>query len=110
VNRHAVVLEAADGYMEWARHNPDESDDIVLSVLKEAVSIFLVPQTVEEIDGWLEHSYMHMFEHMLYDWCRDKKLWPEDMSYKAFRSFFKVHFSSVIIDASDESLQNGYYE
>ena len=108
VNRSAVILVAGPGYLEWAKHNPDETDDV--ESLMDEVMVYLIPEMDVDAEDWLQQQYRDLFEHELYAWCRDRKYWPEDLSYENFRRFFKIHFSSGVIDASGDELKNGYYE
>jgi hypothetical protein len=110
VNRSSIFLEPTDAYLDWAKHSPDESDDVVVSVLRDEVSAYLIPEMDADPDEWLKLHYTDIFEHELYAWVKDEKFWPEDRSYEAFRRYFKVYFSSSVIDASDDPLENSYYE
>jgi hypothetical protein len=98
VNRAAVVLEPAAGYLEWAKECPDGLPDLTLADLREEGTVYLIPETDADPEVWLRRHYAAMFFHELFAWCTDEAFWPRDRSYKAFKKFFQVGFCSIVLD------------
>ncbi len=98
VNRAAVVLEPAAGYLEWAKECPDGLPDLTLSDLSEEGTVYLIPETDAEPEAWLRRNCTTLFVHELFAWCTDEAFWPRDRSFKAFKKFFQVRFCSIVLD------------
>lgn len=98
VNRAAVVLESAAGYLEWARGCPDSLPDLTMEDLGEEGTVYLIPETDTDPEAWLRRHYAPLFAHELLAWCTDEAFWPRDRSFKAFKKFFQVRFCSLVLD------------
>jgi hypothetical protein len=105
VNRATVVLEPAQGYLEWARECPEVIPDLKLKELGEEGTVYLIPETNAEPDRWLRRNFVAMFEHELYAWYTDRVFWPKDRSFKAFKKFFKVRFCSMVLELGKGSIE-----
>jgi hypothetical protein len=105
VNRAAVVLEPAQGYLEWARECPEAIPDLTLKELGEEGTVYLIPETNDDPDKWLRRNFVAIFEHELDAWYTDQVFWPKDRSFKAFKKFFKVRFCSMVLDLGKGSIE-----
>jgi len=105
VNRATVVLEPAQGYLEWARECPEVIPDLKLKELGEEGTVYLIPETNAEPDRWLRRNFVAMFEHELDAWYTDRVFWPKDRSFKAFKKFFKVRFCSMVLELGKGSIE-----
>jgi hypothetical protein len=99
INRYALVLEPAEAYLAWAKEYPDPAPDLTLERLRsEGGSIYLIPDTHDNPEGWLMRNYKPLFEEELYAWCLAEHLWPPKRDYMTFREFFEVRFHSIVLD------------
>lgn len=98
VNRAAVVLEPAGGYLEWARACPDTPPELMLEEAVTEGTVYLLPETDAGPEAWLRRNYTTLFAHELFAWCTDEAFWPRDRSFKAFKKFFLVRFCSLVLD------------
>jgi hypothetical protein len=98
VNRFAVVLEPAAGYLEWARGCPDTPPELMLQEAVSEGTVYLIPETDAEPEAWLRRHYAPLFAHELFAWCTDEACWPRDRSFKTFNKFFRVRFCSLVLD------------
>ncbi|HUU30090.1 MAG TPA: hypothetical protein VM123_19975 [archaeon] len=104
INRAAVVLQPTKLFLEWARHNPEGDPGLTLKELREDTSVYLIPDVDEAPETYIERHYMEMFELELESWCTDESLWPEDLSFKAFKSFFNIRIHSIVFDLCEEPI------
>ena len=105
VNRAAVMLKPAQGYLEWARECPEAIPDLTLKQLGEEGTVYLIPETNDKPDKWLRRNFVAMFENELEAWYTDRDFWPKDRSFKSFKKFFKVRFCSIVLDLGKGSLE-----
>jgi len=98
VNRCALVLEPASGYLEWTRICPDPDPNLTLAELCQEGTVYLIPEVDAGPDAWLRRNYKAIFENELNGWCTDDSLWPEDRSFKVFQEFFNIKFCSIVLD------------
>lgn len=104
VNRFAVVLEPTEAFLAWARECPERDLELTLEELREGCTVYLIPETDNELEVYIERNYATMFEHELDSWCMEDALWPEDRSFKEFKRFFKVCMHSIVIDLGEEPI------
>jgi hypothetical protein len=105
VNRAAMVLEPAQGYLDWAKGCPEAMPDLTLKDLGEEGSVYLIPETNGEPGRWLRRNFVALFEYELNAWYTDRDFWPKDRSFRAFKKFFKVRFCSIVLDLGKGSLE-----
>jgi hypothetical protein len=98
INRSAIFIEPKTAFLEWAREFPDDYLKLTVDELHKDNTTYLIPEQEAEPDIWLRRNFTKIFENELYGWCTDPSLWPKDRSFKAFKNFFRVYFSSVVID------------
>lgn len=98
INRNAVILEPTEAYLEWAKQCPDTDPELTLDRLGEGASVFLIPEQAFRPDRWLERHYKALFECELDAWCTDETYWPEKLSLRLFRTFFRMRFCSIVLD------------
>jgi len=105
VNRSAVILIANQSFLDWINHHPILNLTLTLEDLNDEPIVFLIQTQTGEPDEWLERNYLRLFEEELEGWHTDESLWPEDLSYAAFRQFFEVRFSSLVVDTISAQLK-----
>ena len=62
-------------------------------------------ETREEFNNWLQFNYQILFEIRLYYACADKTQWPENRTLAAFKSWFEVYHSNLILDLRVDSIE-----
>ena len=107
VNRAAIVLEPTETYYEWAKTCPGDSRGVSFEEVRKESMVYLIPEIDAEPDAWLKKNYMDMFEHELFAWYADKEYWPKDRSLQAFKKFFDIRFSSVVLDMGEGEIERG---
>lgn len=108
INRHLVLIEPTTVFLDWARKFPSVDQALTLEELLEDNTTYLIPENEENPDAWLKRNYKIIFDVELDGWCTDPSLWPKVRSFKAFKTFFKVRFSSLIIDLGTGSIDREY--
>lgn len=108
INRNAVFIEPTDVFLEWAREFPDDDLELTLDELRKDNTAYLIPEQKAEPNAWLKRNFNTIFENEFYGWCTDPSLWPKDRSFTSFKKYFKVRFSSVVVDLGKESIRREY--
>jgi len=108
INRHVLVVEPTEAFLEWAKKYPDEDPSLTLDELIEDSAAYLIPEQKADAGVWLRRNFRKIFEMELEGWCTDRSVWPSDRSYKAFKKYFRVLFCSAVIDLSKEALERVY--
>ena len=98
INRMAILLDPAKGYLEWVRSCPEGDDGITLEELRSEPTVYLIPEMDAEPEAWLQKNFQAIFEQELDAWCGDDAFWPEDRSFKVFKRFFRVRLASMVVD------------
>lgn len=108
VNRSALMVEAAQGYLDWARQCPDCDADVIGNGIGDEGTAYLIPEQAEDTpERWLKRNYQSIFEHELWAWCTDPAYWPANRSFRTFKQFFVIRFSSVVVDTARSPIGRG---
>lgn len=96
-DRSGLIIRPTDAYMDWLASVEPDMD---LGDLEEhEPEIFLIPELEEEeMDTWLEKNYLPIFQEFLFSWYEEESLWPKDLSFQVFLSWFEVEFVSMVWD------------
>lgn len=101
-NRHALILNYKNPFIKL--HNkvyPFREPDPKERVQNTLPRVYLFKEKQNEThEQWLRKNYKRLFEEELHDRISEKKDWPKKRGYSAFRRYFTVSFSDLIIDAS----------
>lgn len=73
---------------------------------KEEVSVYLLPDELNNQNFWLQHNYKPILKQEIFSWCIDDSLWPSNLDYKTFKSFFKPRFFSMVVDLCGDDIQS----
>jgi hypothetical protein len=109
INRFAILLEPTEAFLEWAKKCPDGDPELTLKELRDEGTVYLIPETDAMPENWLKRNYKIMFEHELKAWYTDEDYWPKPRSFKIFKMFFNIRFSSIILDMGKGSIDRGSY-
>lgn len=107
LNRTALRLKALDPMYQWVNYNAPGDTPFTLEEMNTDATIYLIdelacPET--DIDKYLEKHFVRFFEQELEDWCDDQSLWPEDLTFKRFCTWFEFETHSLITDFSKKEL------
>lgn len=97
INRNVVLVEPTAAFVKWFRGLPSHEPELGLKEFREDAMNYLIPEVGPGPDEGLKSNYLKIFEHEVDGWCMDPSFWP-DMSFRTFKKFFKIHYSSMIID------------
>lgn len=108
INRTAVILKYKAPAIKWINEIELQQGDKNLTSEEDVNSndqnIYLISEdenTPESTYIWCEQNYKILFMTELEDWYIDKKLWPNELSYKLFNQWFDINWHSTIIDTVD---------
>lgn len=105
INRSAILVKPTAEFVAWLKTTPGDPSELTLEEIQEDSSVFLLPDELEDLRGWLKRNYMPIFEQELYNWCTEDSLWPKDLSFKSFKRFFQVSFYSMVYDLIPGSIE-----
>jgi len=109
INRTAVTIVGAKGYLEWTRSNEADANRGALTVARARTfgTAFLLPEFESEIDvqEWVEENAAWLFEFQLSAWTDDESTWPAVRDLQTFRDWFRVDIHSIVVDVADTDLE-----
>jgi hypothetical protein len=108
INRNILVVEPTEVFLEWARKCFDEDADLTIEELTEDLATYLIPEQDADAEAWLFRNFRTIFEIELESWCADPALWPKIRSLKVFKTFFRIHFHSSILDLGKGTIVKEY--
>ncbi len=101
INRSAIILTPLQPFFDWKErflNNKNKSKDSSIYLVSEELD------TVSEIEKWLKRRYDKFFCMELEDYTPNKKLWPQSRTYKLFKQWFNIEFSTMIFDHETEPI------
>ncbi len=101
INRNVLVVVPTEGFLDWAKKNPDDDEALTLEELVADSTAYLIPEQDANAERWLKRNFKTIFEIELDGWCADPSLWPKDRSMKTFNKFFRVYYCSSVLDMGD---------
>jgi hypothetical protein len=105
VNRFAVTLVATEAYHDWARSCFPDEEETTLADSQREPTVYLLPESDGELEELVRRHYLPMLPQELVSWCTDETAWPEDLSFRTFRSFFDAHVTTMVFDLGAEPLE-----
>ena len=112
INRGSVIIIPKQPFYDWA-NNVFPEDNFVMSAetMKEYKSYLLDEYILEEEKEkkMLEDYWEFIFKDQLFGACMDEMKWPDSVSWKLFTEWFDFHFSSMVIDLEDGSIEREEY-
>lgn len=106
INRSALVLEPTLEFLAWVKTMPGDPFEMTYEDFKEEVSVYLLPDELNNPESWLQRNFKPILKQELFSWCTDDSLWPPNLDYKTFKSFFKPRFFSMVVDLCDDDIQS----
>ena len=105
VNRSLIIVRVKQPYVEWANHLSDrieseKSNPYTIQSINEEPGTYLIPEIFdpEELEMYLDRTWILLFEKLLSDWTSDQTLWPKKRTFKMFTDWFEIQCSSVVYD------------
>ena len=98
INRYAITIEPTAAYLELTKTCPEPDPNLTLEELQIESRVYLMPETDAEPEKWLKRNFRPIFERELWGWYMDEGYFPEKMTYKLFKEFFSIRFSTVVVD------------
>lgn len=93
INRSAIIIKPKQPFIDWYNSlYPDKE------MHETDVDIYLVDDTVNDLEKFLRKKFNTLFTMVLYDWHTNKKEWPQRRNYKMFKEWFRVETSATIYD------------
>jgi len=105
INRSALVLEPTPEFLAWVKAMSDDPFEMTFDDFQEMSFIYLLPDKLEDVETWICQNYKPLLEQELFEWCTDDSLWPEDLSFETFLTFFKPHFNPVVVDLGEGPIE-----
>ncbi len=104
LNRGAFTLRCKQPVVDWldtAFPIPRERA-VTLQEANRELTVYLVSDATVESPAafrrWLKRNYKALFETELEGWCTDPDLWPKNLTYALFESWFEAELHSVVVD------------
>jgi len=104
LNRGAFTLRCKSPVVDWlntAFPIPRDRPATLVDVNQELTVYLVSDATVESpaaFRRWLKRNYRALFETELEGWCRDSNLWPQNLTFALFESWFQAELHSVVVD------------
>lgn len=104
LNRGAFTLRCKQPVVDWldtAFPIPRERAATLVEANQELTVYLVSDATVESpaaFRRWLKRNYKALFETELEGWCTDPDLWPKNLTYDLFESWFEAELHSVVVD------------
>ena len=109
LNRSAISVIGNQPFLEWVNYNCMQGQEpLTLDELNSDITIYLIDEIYdfeEELTPYLRRNFTGFFEAELESWTDDESLWPDDLSFKRFQSYFTVIPHSLITDHGEDELQ-----
>lgn len=110
INRSALILEPTPEFLAWMKAMPGDPFEMTYDDFKEDVSVYLLPDELNNPESWLRRNFKPILEQELFNWCTDDSLWPPHLDYKTFKSFFKQRFCLMVVDLCDGDIQSESFQ
>lgn len=109
INRAAVILKCKEPAVRWINEaEPYDKDFVVtLEQVNEDRTVYLVSDEEAEtgnVDRWIKANWRALFESELSGWYTLPELWPKNLTFKLFKSWFDVECHTVIEDTVGEPI------
>lgn len=108
VNRSAIIVMAAQPFLDWARAVDPTNRDLTLGEINREPVVYLVPEceSDEEFADWIAENFDDIFEEQLGGWWTDEKSWPSNRTLQLFYEWFDCRFRSLVLDVTPGRLSH----
>lgn len=96
INRNAIVIKYKKPFLEWIAKFGEPFEETG----DDDYNIYLIPEVEgdEELEEVILENWDTIFNEELENWCTDKRLWPQELSYDLFKEWVIVDYHSVVHD------------
>jgi hypothetical protein len=96
INRNAITIKYKKPFLDWIA----KTGKPFLETGNDDYNIYLIPEVEgdEELEEIILDNWDTIFNEELENWCTDKSLWPQDLSYDLFKEWVIVDYHSVVHD------------
>jgi len=105
INRSAIVVKPTGEFVAWLKATPGDPLERTLEDIQEDSSVYLLPDGLEDLKGWLKRNYMPILEQELFNWCTEDSLWSKDRSFTTFLRLFTVSVHSMVYDLGEGPIE-----
>lgn len=101
VNRDVLLVYPKKPLIDWVNYIfPDNPVTFSEEMGHDDGTIFLLPEKGSVLDtiDYLKRNYKPIFEHELFDWCEDKSLWPQKLTWQLFEEWFYYSIQTMVMD------------
>lgn len=93
INRSAVFIKPLQPFLLWiSKLYPEDENNFP------EVTTYLINGEIENIEQWLKKNYDKIFTFELEGMHTDKKEWPQKRTYKMFKEWFTIDYSTLVYD------------
>jgi hypothetical protein len=112
VNRAALTVIPKQAYVDWANTVFKSEPQLDANDPHQEYTVYLINEVDDEagITRAIRRHYPYIFEQELAAWCGDTRAWPQRRDYRAFKNWFDVKVSSVVLDLSKHHFEVEEYE
>ncbi len=107
INRNVLILFSKQPLFDWVNSIfPDNKKVYKQAMSHDAGSVFLIPEFdhPNEAIEFIKENFVVFFEHELFGWITDEDLWPDNLSWEMFESWFYYSIQSVVMDTLDDEI------
>jgi len=102
IDRNAIILTPKKPFWDWAHtFSPYYSDSDSMSEEINKSNTYLIDEDIDDCKKWLRKNFNKFFSIELENWNTTEKDWPKKRTYKMFKEWFSVHFSTMIYDMEE---------
>jgi hypothetical protein len=110
INRAALILKYKQPAVDWINATDPVKGKPSLTVeeVNEDRTVYLIQDEQADdpdvLEVWLRLNVEALFEDEISGWYQDDSLWPKNLNYKLFQSWFDVECHTVIIDTGENEI------
>lgn len=112
VNRGAFLLRYQPAAVAWINAVDPQpgASPVTIADANDELNVYLVGDDVvgsaDALGRWLRRHYRGLFELELEGWYPDRSVWPKDLTFALFSTWFRVERHSVVLDLQGGELRS----
>jgi hypothetical protein len=106
INRCVLMVMPKEPYFDWANSLQGalpmvEPDDTMQP------SSYLLPdfEDEEDVEKFIKKNFRIIFDNELSAWTSNVSEWPTKITYKVFKDWFDIHFSTMVFDLGEGAIE-----
>ena len=106
VNRSVLVLKPTSKMLAWINNVGEKGDAVTMEEARGMNNAYLLPdfEDDQEQARYIRFRMRNLFEHELGSWCTDPRKWPSPRNHEAFRDWFQMEISHMVIDLGGDPI------